>query len=76
MTHMNDDLCPKCGAYWKCDCPENRVYPLLDYVIVEEAGEIPEDVHEYLMHRLRERASVLIQSMEPTDTTTRAWYEP
>lgn len=24
---MNDDLCPKCGAYWDCDCPRQMFMP-------------------------------------------------
>ena len=48
---MADELCPECGAYWQCDCRSRQAYPLLDYVVVEESGAVPESVRELIKSR-------------------------
>ena len=35
---MDYDLCPKCGAYWKCECLDEGP----DWIIIEEATELSE----------------------------------
>ena len=35
---MNDDLCPKCGAYWECDCKLDANMQSLDEFLAENPG--------------------------------------
>jgi hypothetical protein len=30
LRAMSDRLCPKCGAYWRCDCIIEELVPTLD----------------------------------------------
>ena len=46
MMDVEERLCPKCGAYWECDCvieapPPERAPPPGDFPAVEEQLEAP-----------------------------------
>ena len=45
MFNMEAQLCPKCGAYWKCDCviepPPQRVPPPSELPAPQEQSEPP-----------------------------------
>lgn len=76
-----DDLCPHCGAYWKCDC-EERLYPNLtwfrdlvvkadaqpSYIFVDEATEFSRDDWLRLVRRVKGKwISENEYSLQPLD---------
>jgi hypothetical protein len=50
---VKDPLCPRCGAYWGCDCPRDDLFqPSIegcDHDWVEAVGvEVLDELDEYL----------------------------
>lgn len=52
---MNDELCPKCGAYWECEHPRPHVYSTnQDGTEVRDIGvmNLPAWLNEYFRLRV------------------------